>query len=367
MRIPVYQPEITSAEIDLVNDCLSSGWISSKGQFVERFEHDFASYIGVPHALTTSNGTTALHLALLALGVGPEDEVIVPTLTYVASANAVTYTGATPVFVDCDPLTWQIDPVDVERVITPRTRAILAVHLYGSPCDLPRLKRLAIDNDLLLIEDCAEALGSFIHDQHVGTFGDIATFSFYGNKTITTGEGGMVTTHDPNLAQRVAHLRGQGLASSREYWHDIVGYNYRMTNISAAIGCAQLTRLSSTLHRKQKVANAYRDRLAEVVTFQQQHPHTTHSHWMVCFLLPTSGDRDQMRDFLAKRSIETRPVFYPLHSMPMYSHLFRRMPNSVKIASRGINVPSYPTLEQHQIDYVCNSVREYLHLSAEKA
>ena len=343
--------------------CLDEEWISSKGRFIARFEQEFAEFVDVEYALSLSNGTTALHAALLALGIGPGDEVVVPTLTYVASANAVSYTGATPVFADCEASTWNINPADIERVVTERTRAIMPVHLYGQPCDMEAIMQIARQRDLLVIEDCAEAIGSRIRGRHVGGFGDIASFSFYGNKTITTGEGGMITTRNPTLAERVAHIKGQGLAKSREYWHDIIGYNYRMTNICAAIGCAQMTRIEETLERKSEIADRYRKYLGDILEFQMEVDGHQHSHWMICGLLPNASLRDPMREELRNLGIETRPVFYPLHSMPMYSHSYRRMPVSDDRASRGINFPSFPDLKNEEIDWICDTVRTILQRS----
>ena len=210
------------------------------------------------HATSVCNGTMALHLALVALGIGPGDEVIVPTLTYIASVNAITYTGAAPVFVDSLPDTWQMDPEDVRMKITPNTKAIMAVHLYGHPCDMEALTKIADDNGLFLIEDAAEAFGSKFRGRHAGSFGDISCFSFYGNKTITTGEGGMVVSDDDTLYDRSLHFKGQGLAKHREYWHDMIGYNYRMTNICAAIGLAQMEQVDSFLSRKRESSSHLR-------------------------------------------------------------------------------------------------------------
>ncbi|MEZ6131813.1 MAG: DegT/DnrJ/EryC1/StrS family aminotransferase [Planctomycetaceae bacterium] len=357
-KIPVYKPCITEVEKKYVNECLDTEWISSRGKFVDQFEGAFADYIGVKYAISCSNGTTALHVALLALGIGPGDEVIVPTLTYIASANAVTYTGAKPIFVDSAAGTWQIDVDDVRRAITARTRAIMAVHLYGQACNMNEIVALARDHDLLVVEDCAEAIGTRIGAQHVGTFGDIASFSFYGNKTITTGEGGMVVTNNPTLRNRTSHLKGQGLAEFREYWHDIIGYNYRMTNICAAIGCAQLERIDSTLAKKREIAGWYRARLADAFEFQVEERGTTHSHWMVCLLVESADARDPLRNRLAQGGVETRPVFYPVHSMPMYAHAYRRMPVADDVASRGINLPSYPDLAADEIEYICSLLTE---------
>jgi perosamine synthetase len=243
INYPVYQPSLSGNEKKYVIECIDSTWISSKGKFINEFEKKFADYLGVEYAASVSNGTVALHVALLALGIGPGDEVIVPTFTYIASVNSITYTGATPVFVDSDASTWQMDIADTRKKITPKTKAILAVHLYGHPCEIEELRKIADENKIFLIEDTAEALGSEYEGRKVGTFGDISTFSFFGNKTITTGEGGMVVTNDKELYEKCVHIKGQGLAKDAEYWHDIIGYNYRMTNICAAIGLAQLERV----------------------------------------------------------------------------------------------------------------------------
>mgnify|MGYP000636360975 FL=1 len=264
-KIPVYQPSLTGNEKKYVNDCLDSNWISSKGKYVSLFEKEFANYLHVDYATGVCNGTVALHLALIALGIGTGDEVIVPTLTYIASVNAIAYTGARPVFVDSLPDTWQIDPQEVRRSITPQTKAIMAVHLYGHPCEMSVLKEIADEHRLFLIEDCAEAIGSKYQGRHVGTFGDVATFSFYGNKTITTGEGGMVITNDQTIFERAVHFKGQGLAKYRQYWHDVIGYNYRMTNICAAIGLAQLERIDDILSKKCRIAELYQELLKDKI------------------------------------------------------------------------------------------------------
>ena len=268
--IPVYQPSLSGNEKKYVIDCLDSNWISSKGKYVSLFEESFSEYIGARYSLTVCNGTMALHLALVTLGIGVGDEVIVPTLTYIASVNSIVYTGATPVFVDSLSETWQIDPDDIERHITKNTKAILAVHLYGHPCDMNRLQEIVKKHRIFLIEDSAEAIGSRYKNQHVGTFGDIGVFSFYGNKTITTGEGGMLVTNDQTLYERALHFRGQGLAKYREYWHDVIGYNYRMTNICAAIGLAQLEQVEEVLQKKRQISIWYQELLKDT-------PFTVHS------------------------------------------------------------------------------------------
>jgi perosamine synthetase len=360
-RIPIYTPDIGKQERDNVMECLTSSWISSKGAFIPRFEDNFAAYVGAPFAASVCNGTVALHLALIALGIGAGDEVIVPTLTYIASANAVTYTGATPVFCDSDPKTWQMSVDDIAARITERTRAIMPVHLYGGACDMKAICRLAHDRGIYVIEDCAEAIGTFIGDRHVGTFGDIATFSFFGNKTITTGEGGMVVSNSEALHRRTVHFKGQGLAADRQYWHDVIGYNYRMTNICAAIGIAQLERVDGFVERKRVIAARYRANLIDVnLKFQEEGEGVCHSHWMVTFLVPDSSLRDPLREWLERRGIETRPVFYPIHTMQMYAQHSETHPVADNIACRGINVPSWPGLKDAEVDYICNAIRTFM-------
>lgn len=349
-RIPVYQPDLSGNERKYVLECLESTWISSKGRFISDFESGFAQFIGTTHAVSVSNGTVALHLALLALGIGPGDEVIVPTFTYIASVNAIRYAGATPIFCDSRADTWQMDPADVERRITPRTRAVMAVHLYGGACEMSRLRSICQRRGLSLIEDCAEAIGTRIDGSHVGTFGNVATFSFFGNKTITTGEGGMVACNDPALDERIRRLRGQGLAKNREYWHDIVGYNYRMTNICAAIGLAQLERIDYILRRKAALAQCYRDSMDNSpFTFQASLPGEVSSHWMVTILVPGRIDREPVRQALAEAGIETRPAFYPIHTMPMYCDDQGEFPVAEDIAARGINLPSWHGLADDDV------------------
>lgn len=356
--IPVYRPSLCGNERKYVNECIDSTWISSKGRFIAEFESGFARYIGAEHAASVSNGTVALHLALVALGIGPGVEVIVPTLTYIASVNAIAYTGAAPVFVDSLPDTWQMDPNDVRRKITSRTRAILAVHLYGHPCHIPALCTIAREHDLLLVEDCAESFGSQYEGRHTGTFGDIAAFSFFGNKTITTGEGGMVATNDETLHERVCHFKGQGLAKHREYWHDVIGYNYRMTNVCAAIGLAQLEQADALIAKKRQVAAWYKDELTgSAVVFHQPHGPVVHTHWMCSILVPHPADRDPLRAELAAAGVETRPLFSPVHTMPMYSHRFRKYPVAEDLGRRGINLPSYPDLTREQAGQIAAVIR----------
>lgn len=359
-KIPVYRPDLSGNEKKYVSECIDTSWISSRGRFVSEFETRFANRIGVEHAASVANGTVALHLALMALGIGPGDEVIVPTLTYIASVNAINYCGATPVFVDSLRDTWQIDPEDIRRHINPRTRAIMPVHLYGQACDMGAIMKIAKEFRLFVVEDCAEAFGTLYQGRHVGTFGDISTFSFFGNKTITTGEGGMVVSPDKTLIERARHLKGQGLAAHREYWHDVVGYNYRMTNIQAALGLAQLERADEFVRRKREIAELYSKFLEGVpVKLHRETPGTTHSFWMISLLVERAELRDPLRQHLAAAGIETRPVFYPVHTMPMHSKNFRRHPVAEDLAWRGVNLPSWPGLLDEQVKEISSSIKRF--------
>jgi perosamine synthetase len=356
--IPVYSPFLVGKESDYVKDCIASTWISSKGSYLERFETAFAKYIEVDYATTVSNGTVAIHLALESAGIGIGDEVIVPTLTYVACANAIINAGAKPVFVDSDQATWQIDLKDVERKITKKTKAVMAVHLYGLPCDMDALVSLCNHHNLILIEDCAEAFGTKYDGRHVGSFGKVATFSFFGNKTITTGEGGMVVSNDEEIIRRAKSMKSQSVSSTREYWHDAMGYNYRMTNICAAIGLAQLENADQILSRKKEIANSYIAGLSDLrVTFQEEKSKTQHSYWMNAVLLSSDLSRDLVRASMLKAGIETRPVFYPVNKMPhMNNNEF--FLNAEKISSAGINLPSHPGLSDQQVAYIIDCLRK---------
>ena len=359
-KYPVYQPSLGQKEKENVLECLDSTWISSKGKFITQFENSFSEFVGINHSVAVCNGTVAIHVALLALGIGEGDEVIVPSFTYIASVNAIKYTGAKPVFLDSDTATWQIDPEKIEGKISKNTKAIMAVHLYGQPCEMDTILSIAKKFKLYLVEDCAEAFGSLYKGKHVGTFGDISTFSFFGNKTITTGEGGMVVTNDSALHEKSVHLKGQGLAKDREYYHDIVGYNYRMTNICAAIGCAQLERANELIEKKTLIAEWYENKLKDLpIVFHSQVGSVKHSFWMISILLKDSGERDKIRLHIKENGIETRPTFYPVHLMPMYFEEGLSLPVAENLGSRGINLPSYPDLDEIDVEFICNKIKEF--------
>lgn len=357
----VYKPQLSGNEKKYVLECIDSTWISSKGKFITEFENKFAEYLGVKYAASVCNGTVALHVALLALGIGSGDEVIVPTFTYIATVNAITYTGATPVFVDSDISHWQMSIEDVKKKLSNKTKAIIAVHLYGHPCDIEELRKIATENKLFLIEDTAEALGSEYNGIKVGTFGDISTFSFFGNKTITTGEGGMVVTNNFELYKKAIHLKGQGLAENREYWHDIIGYNYRMTNICAAIGLAQLENVTTIIRKKREIAAWYKNELKGMpLIFHEELDKKFYStYWMISILATDETTRNNLRLHLAQNRIETRPAFNPIHLMPMYYKEEYYFPIAVEISRRGMNLPSYPDLTMNDVKFICNIIKNF--------
>ena len=356
--IHVYEPDLSGNEREYLLDAFDSSWISSKGKYIDAFETQFCQFTGLPHAAAVSNGTVALHLALHCLDLKPGDEVIVPSFTYIASVNTIVQTGAKPVFAEVSAKDWLLDPKDVERRITPRTRAIMAVHLFGLPCDMDALAALAARHELKLIEDCAEALGTFYKGRHVGLFGDVATFSFFGNKTVTTGEGGMVATRHPDLHRRMVIVKGQGQDPNRRYWHLELGFNYRMTNLCAAIGLAQIERVDAILERKRQIGARYRAQLEGVgFDFQQHNAEVLSSEWLVSALVPDNVDRDEVMDALADAGIETRPVFYCAHQMPPYFDPDLDLPISQTIARRGISLPSYPQLSDAQVDFVATTLK----------
>jgi perosamine synthetase len=339
-------------EEKFVLEAVRSGWVSSMGPFIDRFEAAFARFCDVRHAIMVSNGTVALHLCLAARGIGAGDEVIVPDLTFVATASAVMHSGATPVLVDVDAETYCIDPALVEAAITNRTRAIIAVHLFGHPADMTALRRIADRHGLFLIEDSAEAHGARWEGKPVGGLGDAATFSFYGNKVLTTGEGGCITTNDAAFASRVRFLKDHAMSKERRYYHPEVGYNYRMTNMQAALGCAQLERVGEILERKAAVLRCYRENLrgSDVVLNPARAP-ATPICWLVIGVLP--GPSDELRASMLAAGIDTRPFFVPISQLPPYARMPRHSRGVAEsIAARGICLPSSTHLGADAIERV---------------
>ena len=361
IKIPLYQPSLTGNEKKYVLDCLDTNWISSKGKYVKLFEEKFAKKNNVKFAIAVSNGTVAIHLALMTLNIGRGDEVIVPTLTYVASVNPISYVGAKPIFADSLEDTWQIDPIDIENKITSKTKAIIVVHLYGHPCNMESIMKIAKKYNLFVIEDCAEALGSKFKGRYVGTFGDISTFSFFGNKTITTGEGGMVTTNNRKIFKYCTHLKSQGLMDNKEYWHNIVGYNYRMTNICAAIGLAQLKQLDIFIKKKRALFELYRKKLDNLpIKIHKETDNSFHSFWLVNILVERAEIRENLRNHLKSKGIETRPVFNPIHKMPMYHKNSYSFPVADNLSSRGISLPSWPGMLHENVIKICNEKKRFI-------
>ncbi len=361
--IPLAVPDLTATEASYVSECLENTWISSAGRFIGEFEERFAAFCGVAKAVATNNGTSALHLSLVALGVGPGDEVIVPTLTYVATANVVRYCGATPVLVDSEPLAMTMDVDEVRRKITAQTKAIIPVHLYGHAANMAELNDVANRYEIAVIEDAAEAHGARVGGRRVGALGDCAAFSFFGNKIITTGEGGAVTTDDPDLASTLRLYRGQGMDSEKRYWFPVVGYNYRMTNIAAAIGLAQLEDIDRKLSVRQEIQHCYDAYLADCpfIRTPQPPPWSSSVNWIYTVLVdvPTVAHRDAIASQLAEARIETRPVFYPLHTMPPYLEPQGVYPVAESCARQGLSLPTYTQLDEKDIRRICAAlVRE---------
>ena len=367
--IPVAAPVLEGNEKLYLLDCIESTWISSSGKYIDLFEEAFANFCGVEYALSCCNGTAALHLALLSLGVGPGDEVIIPTLTFVATANAVAYCGATPVFLDSEPDTWNLDPYQIESQITPRTKGIIVVHIYGHPVDMDPVMEISRKRGLFVIEDSAEALGAEFNGHRVGSLGDIGTFSFYGNKIVTTGEGGMVVTKDGDLANKVRQLKGQGMDPKRRYWFPIVGYNYRMTNVAAAIGLAQLEMIDWHIARRRSIAKQYDQHLSGVsgISLQPEKPWARNVYWMNSVVLDQKLliSRDAVMAKLQKVGIETRPFFYPMHILEMYRTiaLDRKFPVADRLASSGFNLPSSAALSDDDVAFVCDQLIQILKTS----
>lgn len=360
----IAQPKMVGNERKYVLDCLDTNWISSNGKYISAFEEVFAAFCGVKHAIATNNGTTALHLALVALGVQPGDEVIVPTVTYIATANAVRYCGATPVFVDVCADTLNVDPACLESKITAKTRGIIPVHLYGHPADMEAINVVARKHDLWVVEDAAEAHGAAVNGKRVGGLGTCATFSFFGNKIITTGEGGMITTNDEDLAARLRLYRGQGMDPKRRYWFPVVGYNYRMTNIQAAIGLAQMEGIEQALADRERLAGWYAEALGHLedkILLPVPARWARQAVWMYTIYLRHGGEseRDGIMRRLDELGIETRPVFYPMHVMPPYLE-DAVYPVADLWAGRGISLPTHQDLTPDDVERIAQGLRAAL-------
>lgn len=350
--MPVAEPKLNGNEFKYLSDAFLSTWISSAGAYINRFEKDFSEYCCAKHGIAVSNGTVAIHLALVAMGIGEGDEVIVPDLTFAATINAVLHAGATPVIVDVDEHSWCISPLAIKAAVSDKTKAIIPVHVYGQPCDMDAIMKIAKDYNLFVIEDAAEAHGAEYRGQKVGSFGDAATFSFFGNKIITTGEGGMVLTSNDDLNDRMRVLRDHGMSKEKRYWHDHVGFNYRMTNLQAAIGCAQLERIDSILEKRNEIESNYKKTLSkyDFVSWQNDIGQTKRVTWLVCAILEAK-DRDAAIMTLRENGVDGRPFFYQLSEMPLYAkYASNECPISSKLSKTGLNLPTIDNVEFDRVD-----------------
>jgi perosamine synthetase len=364
-RIPVSCPDISEKEERYVRLAMESKWISGKGPYVEKFEQLFASQVShTKYAIAVNSGTSALHLSLLACNIGPGDEVIIPTFTMIATANAVRYTGATPVCVDADLATWNMDVTKIEARITKRTKAIAPVHIYGLPVDMHPIQKLAKKYGLWVIEDAAEAHGAEYRGHRVGGLGDVAAFSFFANKIITTGEGGMITTNNKKIAHVVRTLRGHAFTRDYHFWHQYVGYSYEMTNLAAGVGLGQTERFRTFVAKRKKHAMLYTKLLHGIpgITTPPQLRGYVSANWMYGVLVDSTKygvNRNDLRMILAKKGIETRPFFVPIHMQPPYQLAsVGSYPVSEKLCCDGLYLPSGSTLTDDEITYVATIIRK---------
>ena len=373
-RIPVAAPWLNAREDELVREAMSTGAISGFfGEHLARFEQEFAGFCGCRHGVAVSNGTTALQVALAALGIGPGDEVLTSTLTNMATFFAVLHQGAMPIPVDIEPDTFNLDPRQLDRVRTPRTRAILVVHLFGHPVNMGPVLDFARRHDLRVIEDCAEAHGAKYLDQRTGSLGDVGCFSFYANKIITTGEGGMCVTNNAALATEMRSLKSLAFGEQSKFMHRAVGFNFRMTNLQAAIGCAQMEKLDEVIDRKRHLARFYTEQLAglDLLQLPGEADYAHNVYWMYHVGLrgPLVARRGELLRRLAKRGVETREGFIPFNLQEIFLDrgLTRRdaCPNANEAAYRTFYLPSGPTLSEDQLGYVCEHLREVLTQAAD--
>ena len=370
-NIPVAGPWVTDLEVGYVAEAARTAWFANHYAFNERFERAFAEYAGVKHAVSLPHCTAAIHLSLAAAGIGPGDEVIVPDVTWIASVAPVIYVGATPIFVDIRRDTWCIDPSSVEKAITPRTRAIIGVDLYGSMADWHELQRIAKKHNLFLVEDAAESLGSEYGDRKAGALGDIGVFSFHGSKTLTTGEGGMLVTDDDHLHRRVMTLRDHGRPpGDKLFLNSEVGFKYKMSALQAAFGLGQIERVEELISRKREIFSWYESHLggANGITLNAEPTGTKNSYWMVTVILdPALGlDKFALMSALAERKIDTRPFFSPLSSLPAFadykasSDYMPERPAGAEVARYGVNLPSGYHMDEEKVEIVSSAVKEII-------
>lgn len=365
--IPVSGPSITQKEIDYVTDAVTNAWYGNANIYHDRFEQAFAKYIGVKYAIALPSCTSAIHLSLLALGIESGDEVIVPDTTWIASAAPISYVGATPVFADIDLQTWCISAESLESCITPKTKAIIPVNLYGGMPDYEKILAIARKHNLAVIEDAAESIGSEYHGRKSGCFGDTGVFSFHGSKTLTTGEGGMLVTDREDIYQRVLFLRDHGRKpGDKLFFNTEVAYKYKMSSMQAALGLAQIERIDELIERKRQIFEWYRQKLESIpqLTLNHEPKNTKNTYWMVTAILDSTLDIDieGMMVILRKKGVDTRPFFHPLSSLPAYADLpttklaNQRNNNSYRLSNYGVNLPSGMNMTMEKVDYICENI-----------
>ncbi len=362
VHISLAQPQLNGNEYKYLMDAFLSTWISSTGKYITYFENNFSNYCGAKYGIATSNGTTALHLALTALGIGAGDEVIVPDITFAATVNSVLYTGAKPVIVDVEEDSWCLDPEKVEEAVSAKTKAIIPVHVYGQPCEMGKISEIAKKHSLYIVEDCAEAHGAEWKGQRVGSFGIISCFSFFGNKVVTTGEGGMCITDSEELNQKMRILRDHGMSKERKYYHEIVGFNYRMTNLQAAIGTAQVERIDEILTWRENLENRYRDAFRDMKGIILQNNNLKYRKkiaWLVSILV-ADDKRDVILAELKTNDIDARAFFIPLSEMEIYKGYARECVVSRKISRMGINLPTTFEIDGEDIRRIAEVINSKL-------
>jgi perosamine synthetase len=361
--IPVSQPLFNGNELEYVTKCIKTGWVSSLGRYVEEFEKEFSRYCGARYGISCSSGTAALHLALASIGIGKSDEVIIPSFTMISTANAVAYQGAKPVLVDSKKNTFNIDPEKIEEKITPRTKAIIAVHIYGHPADMDKILKIARKHRLYVIEDAAEAHGAEYKGRKVGGIGDVGCFSFYGNKIITTGEGGMAVTNSRKIKEKADYLRDLAFSKDRHFWHCHLGFNYRMSNLQAAVGLAQLERIKELIRIKRHNAKIYNKLLKDIrgITLPKEESYAKNVYWMYAILVQDEFgvSRDKLRKILAQKGIETRVFFIPIHLQPIYSKICKgEFPVAEESCRKGLYLPSGLNLKKNEIKFIAESIKK---------
>ena len=363
MKIELDAPNVGELEKRYINDAIDRGFVSTFGPLVAEFEEKFAGYLNAEKAISTQSGTAAIHIALHELGIGKDDEVIVPVSTFIATVNPIIYIGARPVFVDADPDTWNMDPQAVEKNITKKTKAILPVHLYGNPCDMDAIMKIAEKNKLYVIEDATESLGSKYKGKHMGTFGDFGCFSFNGNKTITTGGGGMVAGNNKERLEHIKFLVNQAREDKKGYYHPEVGFNYRMTNIEAALGLAQLEKLGGFLSKKKSFTQIYRDELKKepAIRFQERYDGAESIPWLTYATFESVADIDLLQKKLKEKGIPTRRVFMPITNFPPYKDFKKGVyAKAEHIYEKGLCLPGSTVNSEDNIKYVCKTIKEII-------